>query len=630
MSPDTNAFPSSGMPDATTAPPDAHTQAAQVNQHIKHLACLQDLLSSRIPGSQIPNKRSNFSASYPKIPPSLMDWPSATEAQSQHRQKRIQHDKQQQVSACQPYDLSQVQDYEACHLYAQPYALHQQYYPYHPYFAYDYGNAIAAVNAYQEVSQVGEQLQQEVQTSYEFPPGLEPSAAVAAAAAAMSALSQVSQFAGKMDAVEQALMEMPEQLWSNEACIQMDSFQHSKANNINLGYIVMTLMEDCGYIHKVKLIVLIIYPFFDTDSIVPRTVLELFHRSANFPAEVEEEMSHLWATEVGSIGTVDGLILEHLIVEEEMALRNASDVILISYEPAPYQEQQSEDALTTESTAAEATGSAMAPTTSQGWQRRTLQTARCDLCKVDCNTWEILQQHKNGKRHKKNMQKLEEFKECENILSESQQASGQPGSVLGVEKSNQSSVEDLPKTTVTKDENETEERTMLTEEQAEVPTAGLTKATTGRLRMDGSLEYQGHPSKQKVQGNLGPRDWKRLKQSESVSCSGAPKVQPKYCALCHVTCDTQVVFESHLAGKKHTSRVKKAKSSRGKYMAVGLHALYMPDALQTGLEARAQQESQIEGQKKKSIVKVVGQQAVWVSPAGQDATIEDAVHKSDG
>ncbi|KAK3224897.1 hypothetical protein Dsin_004759 [Dipteronia sinensis] len=42
--------------------------------------------------------------------------------------------------------------------------------------------------------------------------------------------------------------------------------------------------------------------------------------------------------------------------------------------------------------------------------RRPLQDAWCELCRVDCTSLEILEQHKNGKRHKKNLQKIEELR----------------------------------------------------------------------------------------------------------------------------------------------------------------------------------------------------------------------------
>ena len=42
--------------------------------------------------------------------------------------------------------------------------------------------------------------------------------------------------------------------------------------------------------------------------------------------------------------------------------------------------------------------------------RRPPQGAWCELCRVECTSLEILEQHNNGKRHKKNLQKTEKSK----------------------------------------------------------------------------------------------------------------------------------------------------------------------------------------------------------------------------
>lgn len=62
-----------------------------------------------------------------------------------------------------------------------------------------------------------------------------------------------------------------------------------------------------------------------------------------------------------------------------------------------------------------ATSNSLASKSASGSQQPTVQgpvcpPARivwCELCRVDCNTAEILEQHKNGKKHKKNL-KLQE------------------------------------------------------------------------------------------------------------------------------------------------------------------------------------------------------------------------------
>lgn len=49
---------------------------------------------------------------------------------------------------------------------------------------------------------------------------------------------------------------------------------------------------------------------------------------------------------------------------------------------------------------------------------KVVQSAWCELCKVDCNSHEMLNTHKMGKKHKKNMKKLEESKNVVNVAAE--------------------------------------------------------------------------------------------------------------------------------------------------------------------------------------------------------------------
>ncbi|KAL5815177.1 hypothetical protein ACOSQ4_025818 [Xanthoceras sorbifolium] len=50
--------------------------------------------------------------------------------------------------------------------------------------------------------------------------------------------------------------------------------------------------------------------------------------------------------------------------------------------------------------------------------QRPPQAVWCELCRVDCTGLEILEQHKNGKRHKKNSQKIEELRKVVTPMAE--------------------------------------------------------------------------------------------------------------------------------------------------------------------------------------------------------------------
>ncbi|KAL0007733.1 hypothetical protein SO802_009235 [Lithocarpus litseifolius] len=52
------------------------------------------------------------------------------------------------------------------------------------------------------------------------------------------------------------------------------------------------------------------------------------------------------------------------------------------------------------------------------------------------------------------------------------------------------------------------------------------------------------------------------------------QVVPLICELCNVKCDSQIVFNSHLTGKKHQGNLKWFHGHRALYGEAGLQALY--------------------------------------------------------
>ncbi|XP_058104468.1 uncharacterized protein LOC131248277 [Magnolia sinica] len=562
-----------------------------------------------------------------------MDYSSLSEAQTQQLLAQAQHLQQQpqpqqqqplqlqqqaeqqpqQDASYQPYDPSQAQSYEAYYPYAQPYnpqQYHSQQQPY-PYYPHDYAAAAAAANAYQQPSQpdpavqhpghaappdasqvAGGQTQQNAyypqdpQSSYPLPQGLNP-----AAAAAVAALSQLQQFAGRMDAAERAMVGIQEPPWP--------------ANNGGYGQMPGQPPAQHGAVG--------VHPN------VGRPPYRGGGRRGGGPFRGGRSGSghHRPRSDIGPpsgrgrgrMGRGGGRRFPH----------HAPAAQPQYFEPAPYQEPSSADAPGAEPTAAAAFA--------QGQRRRPPQVAWCDLCKVDCNTQEILEQHKNGKRHKKNMQKIEEFQKHQNLLLESQAKSGeQPLNFEGGEEKNEASAEGLPSNAATNENKMEVDQQTQTAGQSEIPAAEPTVATAGNSRVDGGFENRRRPPKRKQQSKFG-RGGKRLRQ-QPEPVAEAPKEQPKYCALCHVTCDTQAVFECHLSGKKHTSRVKRSQGPQGPYRALGLHALYMPQAQQASLQAQGQQGSQLQGQK--GIAEAGGQQAALGGPGGQDATMAVSVREPDG
>eukprot|EP00262_Sarcandra_glabra_P018557 TRINITY_DN66_c0_g4_i1.p1 TRINITY_DN66_c0_g4~~TRINITY_DN66_c0_g4_i1.p1 ORF type:complete len:498 (+),score=84.72 TRINITY_DN66_c0_g4_i1:46-1494(+) len=291
--------------------------------------------------------------------------------------------------------------------------------------------------------------------------------------------------------------------------------------------------------------------------------------------------------------------------------------------------------------------------------RRAPKVAWCDLCRVDCNTQEILEIHKNGKRHKKLMQKMEELgmmppapvSDSQPIpvsefqskpVSESQpKLVEEPENIHGEgEKKETAAQENLPTSqekVPTSQENltaeaATEENKMETEqeigaaEQSQVVADGKpTEATPYRKRRMDSFDGRRRGGKRNLRGRGG----KRLRTSGMVSGSAQPlpKEQPKVCSLCNVTCDTQAVFECHLAGKKHLSRIKRYPDQEGTYSTAVPHPMYMPPSQPTVFDPQSGDGDPLVQQVMETKVQEVlsesrGQEAVMVESAGMTIVSE--------
>lgn len=250
-----------------------------------------------------------------------------------------------------------------------------------------------------------------------------------------------------------------------------------------------------------------------------------------------------------------------------------------------------------------------------------LPFAWCDICRVDCNSLEILEQHKNGKRHKKTVQRVEEIQRQHKLFAELQAkvmpdmmlptAVTENAVVVGEVESVSVAPENITtaavlsgklseaaKASVTVDNTpvvvvsaaqvddvnktnnlETKPNIVLTAQQgseAEADRAGegqLEPAKVGgaieapssaasvveELLTEGSTELPKRHGGMKRKMTKFGRGGKRQKGFEPVRgrVPERPKERPRVCTLCNVLCESLVVFESHISGKKHTSKIKR-------------------------------------------------------------------------
>lgn len=196
--------------------------------------------------------------------------------------------------------------------------------------------------------------------------------------------------------------------------------------------------------------------------------------------------------------------------------------------------------------------------------------AWCELCKVDCNRPEILEQHKNGKRHKKNLKVHEELQKLNKVITGQQIVQEtDSGSEVHMEKlkgseEKQHQHESLPSLVASVDNKKQTELQKDTVNKSEASTSGPAEAKR-KLKDPSEARSGGLKRKRGVRGG------KNRKSNEGPRRPAEP---PIICELCNIKCESQVVFNSHVAGRKHVANLKKFNGNQALYGGVGLQALY--------------------------------------------------------
>lgn len=221
-------------------------------------------------------------------------------------------------------------------------------------------------------------------------------------------------------------------------------------------------------------------------------------------------------------------------------------------------------------------------------QQRT-RSARCELCKVDCNSLEILEQHKNGKRHKKHLQRSQllendkkpdagRYKENIPVGDSNLEVASKPEITTEGKEKKDSLQENLP--TIVVDDNSKIEIEQ-SNDKAEKPRG------SGNAQSDCLVSQPGNQIRGLKRKMKDGRGRKRVKTADTPRGSLKPQkpksVVPFICDLCNVRCDTKEVFDRHLSGKKHISKLKRFETHQAMYGPVGLQALYPPSSIAQNL-----------------------------------------------
>ncbi|XP_031483218.1 uncharacterized protein LOC116252810 [Nymphaea colorata] len=264
------------------------------------------------------------------------------------------------------------------------------------------------------------------------------------------------------------------------------------------------------------------------------------------------------------------------------------------------------------------------------------QLVGCAVCKIDCNSLEILEQHRQGKRHQRNVQRLEEERkrrrpnnvsdtkpanEAENIVdsqnNEVPESENLPTSPVS---ENRSGAEQHPENAELQPENvekQAENAEEQQQQQRHVRPGFMGRGGIRRPRPGGYEDRRLGPKKrQKGKPQFDPRKGKRVKMA-SVPPPSADQQLPKICALCNITCDSQAVLDCHLAGKRHAAKVKRFQSQQQLYGPQVLQALFISQAQQA--ISLAQQQAAFNPQDQQAVLEALLGQAIQQVLAGQQA-----------
>lgn len=140
-----------------------------------------------------------------------------------------------------------------------------------------------------------------------------------------------------------------------------------------------------------------------------------------------------------------------------------------------------------------------------------VQPVWCELCSISCTSQEALDRHKLGKRHKKNLEKLEELKNVAAVVK--------PDSLVAGTTENQPG------------------------EEAKTTEVGPKRKQTA--------------SKSKTGEDL------ETKKQKLLEC-GITADLVKVCTICNVVCNSETAYSFHLSGQKHATQMRKQTTEMAK------------------------------------------------------------------
>lgn len=174
-----------------------------------------------------------------------------------------------------------------------------------------------------------------------------------------------------------------------------------------------------------------------------------------------------------------------------------------------------------------------------------VQHAWCEVCKIDCTSSGVLDQHRLGKKHLKNLEKLK----AKLAPAPVPVPIPIPAPVVTATTSTTPTVIVDPAVTVVAPPAAVAASTSLSDSATAVAPADKP--------MIGPEENPEKSSSQKSRKRAAARRMDLETKKSRVLAGGADAGSVHACDICNVVCNSPTVFKYHLAGKTHASMVKK-------------------------------------------------------------------------
>ncbi|XP_011098720.1 zinc finger RNA-binding protein 2-like [Sesamum indicum] len=184
---------------------------------------------------------------------------------------------------------------------------------------------------------------------------------------------------------------------------------------------------------------------------------------------------------------------------------------------------------------------------------KVVQSAWCEVCKIDCNSKGVLDQHKLGKKHKKNLEKLKGA----TTVPVSAPVAAPPATVA-----TSPAIVAIPPAIVATSPAIVAAAAAATEaDSTPLPPSALGPVDKPTIGPEENPHKSRTSSSKKARKKAAARTEDLETKRRKVLEGGAAADGVRACSICNVVCNSDTVFNYHLAGQRHALMIKKQAST---------------------------------------------------------------------